>query len=134
MHESSDLHQRHNISWLDRSQCKRVVTCNLTYDGGLAGRLTSNLERCSGETIPLHLIHQGSAVDTTQILTDCPTHEAERNVKPISFLIWDVLVLIQTCLSCRLSIPTMSPAWEFTDELRIEGNSKTTSPSKTGRS
>jgi hypothetical protein len=42
---------------------------DLTYDGGLAGRLTSNLEGCSGETIPLHLIHLGSAVDTTQILT-----------------------------------------------------------------
>jgi hypothetical protein len=41
---------------------------HLAYDGRLAGRLTSNLERCSGETIPLHLIHQGSAVDTTQIL------------------------------------------------------------------
>jgi hypothetical protein len=41
---------------------------NLAYDGGLTRRLTSNLERCSGETIPLHLIHQGSAVDTTQIL------------------------------------------------------------------
>jgi hypothetical protein len=42
---------------------------NLTYDGVLAGRLTSNLEGCSGETIPLHLIHLGSAVHTTQILT-----------------------------------------------------------------
>jgi hypothetical protein len=41
---------------------------HLAYDGGLAGRLTSNLERCSGETIPLRLIHQGSAVDTTLIL------------------------------------------------------------------
>jgi hypothetical protein len=42
---------------------------NLAYDGGLAGRLTSNLERCSSETIPLHFIHQGSVVDMTQILT-----------------------------------------------------------------
>jgi hypothetical protein len=42
---------------------------NLAYDGGLAGRLTSNLEGYSGETIPLHLIHLGCAVDTTQILT-----------------------------------------------------------------
>jgi hypothetical protein len=30
---------------------------HLAYDGGLARRLTSNLERCSGETIPFHLIH-----------------------------------------------------------------------------
>jgi hypothetical protein len=30
---------------------------NLAYDGGLAGRLISNLEECSGEIIPLHLIH-----------------------------------------------------------------------------
>jgi hypothetical protein len=42
---------------------------NLAYDGRLAGRLTSNLEGCSGETIPLHLIHLGCAVDTTQKLT-----------------------------------------------------------------
>jgi hypothetical protein len=42
---------------------------DLAYDGRMAGRLTSNLEGCSGETIPLHLIHLGSAVDTTQILT-----------------------------------------------------------------
>jgi hypothetical protein len=35
----------------------RWYLANLTYDGQLAGRLTSNLERCSGETIPLHLIH-----------------------------------------------------------------------------
>jgi hypothetical protein len=42
---------------------------NLAYDGGLAGRLICNLEGCSGETISLHLIHLGSAVDTTQILT-----------------------------------------------------------------
>jgi hypothetical protein len=41
---------------------------HLAYDGGLAGRLTSSLERCSSETIPLHLINQGNAVDTTQIL------------------------------------------------------------------
>jgi hypothetical protein len=41
---------------------------NLAYDGGLAGRLTSNLEGCSSETIPLHLIHLESAVDMTQIL------------------------------------------------------------------
>jgi hypothetical protein len=52
----------------DRNACRwRLV--NFAYDGGLAGRLTSNLEGCSGETIPLHLIHLGSAVDTTQILT-----------------------------------------------------------------
>jgi hypothetical protein len=31
-----------------------------------------------------------------------------------------------------LSIPTMNPAWELADKLRIEGNSKTTSPLKTG--
>jgi hypothetical protein len=42
---------------------------NLAYDVGMAGRLTSNLEGCSGETIPLHLIHLGSTVDTIQILT-----------------------------------------------------------------
>jgi hypothetical protein len=42
---------------------------NLAYDGGLAGRLTSNLEGCSGETIPFHLIHLGSAVDTILIIT-----------------------------------------------------------------
>jgi hypothetical protein len=42
---------------------------NLAYDRGLAGRLTPNLEGCSGETIPLHLIHLGSAVDMIQILT-----------------------------------------------------------------
>jgi hypothetical protein len=42
---------------------------DLVYDGGMAGRLTSNLEGYSGETIPLHLIHLGSAVDKTQILT-----------------------------------------------------------------
>jgi len=42
---------------------------NLAYDGGLAGRLTSNLKGCSGDTLPLHLIHLGSAVHTTQILT-----------------------------------------------------------------
>ena len=41
---------------------------NLAYDRGLTRRLTSNLERCSGETIPFLLIHQGSTVDTTQIL------------------------------------------------------------------
>jgi hypothetical protein len=41
---------------------------NLAYDGVLDERLTSNLEGCSGETIPLHLIHLSSAVDTTQIL------------------------------------------------------------------
>ena len=40
----------------------------LAYDGGLARRLTSNLEQFSGETIPLHLIHQGNVVDITQIL------------------------------------------------------------------
>jgi hypothetical protein len=42
---------------------------DLAYDGGMAGRLTSNLEGCSGETIPLHLIHLRNTVDTTQILT-----------------------------------------------------------------
>jgi hypothetical protein len=42
---------------------------NLAYDGRLAGRLTSNLEGCSSETILFHLIHLGCAVDTTQILT-----------------------------------------------------------------
>ena len=41
---------------------------NLAYDGQLAGWLTSNLEECSGETIPLDLIHQESVVDMTQIL------------------------------------------------------------------
>jgi hypothetical protein len=46
----------------------RWCLANLAYDGGLAGRLTSNLEGCSGETIPFHLIHLGSAVDTTHIL------------------------------------------------------------------
>src|SRR5450759_739968 len=42
---------------------------NLAYDGGLAGRLTSNLKGCSGDTLLLHLIHLGSTVDTAQILT-----------------------------------------------------------------
>jgi hypothetical protein len=42
---------------------------DLAYDGGMARRLTSNLEGCSGETIPLHLIHLGNTMDTTQILT-----------------------------------------------------------------
>ena len=46
----------------------RWYLVHLAYDRGLAGRLTSNLERCSGETILLHLIHQGSVVDTTLIL------------------------------------------------------------------
>jgi hypothetical protein len=46
----------------------RWCLANLAYDGGLSWRLISNLEWCSGETIPLHLIQQGSAVDTTQIL------------------------------------------------------------------
>jgi hypothetical protein len=40
---------------------------NFAYDG-LAWKLISNLERCSGETILLHFIQQGCAVDTTQIL------------------------------------------------------------------
>jgi hypothetical protein len=42
---------------------------DLAYDGRIAGRLTSNLEGCSGETIPFHLIYLGNTVDTTQILT-----------------------------------------------------------------
>lgn len=42
---------------------------NLANDGGLANKLTSNMKGCSGENLPLHLIHIGSAVHTTQIHT-----------------------------------------------------------------
>ena len=59
-----------DIIYLGRTGCNTSgwYLVHLAYDGGLGGRLTSNLERCSGETIPLYLIHQGSAMDMTQIL------------------------------------------------------------------
>jgi hypothetical protein len=54
---------------LTSRNASRWRLANLAYDGGLLGRLTSNLEGCSGETIPLHFIHLGSTVDMAQILT-----------------------------------------------------------------